>query len=155
MHIIVDVIKRHISVCLTTWEIHKYEIQLIILKDMQLNDEWERVMQMPFIRNQLKGKMTHTKLTFMGVFFFPVLKHHVAFLPNTRLKVSLKQQTLLTPQAALFLLEVFLSLNLFHLVYKLHWRGLDEKQSFLAWLSGFTFAQFSPGYKYKICNRPM
>lgn len=25
---------------------------------------------MPFIRNQLKGKMSHTKLTFMGVFFF-------------------------------------------------------------------------------------
>lgn len=24
---------------------------------------------MPFIRNQLKGKMSHTKLTFMGVFF--------------------------------------------------------------------------------------
>ncbi len=49
--------------------------------------------------------------------FFSVLKRHVASLPNTRLKVSLKQQTLLTPQAALFLLAVFKSLSCFNLVY--------------------------------------
>jgi len=73
---------------------------------------------MPFIRNQLKGKMSHTKLTFMS-FFFPMPKHHVASLPNSRLKVSLKQQTLLTRRAAVFLLAVFKSLSPFHLLTSL------------------------------------
>lgn len=85
----------------------------------------------------------------LWVFFSSVPKHHVASHPNTRLKVSLKQQTLLTPQAALFLLAVFKSLSRFNLLTSFIVSELmSTGWAFLNLLS--SFAQFSPCHKYAI-----